>query len=308
MVDLNEFNNLNKNLEFNWNSSNEQLLSEPFIYLNSNQGKQFRLKLIGAFNYWLKLDNHHLTIITQVIDKLHNASLLIDDIEDDSDKRRGLPVAHRIYGIPSTINTANYIYFQALSDLNSLNDLNLINIVNDELINLHRGQGMDLYFRDNHICPSTKEYLEMVNNKTGGLLRLAGRLMLSKSSSNLNLIPLINIIGVLFQIRDDYCNLFEISYTKNKGFAEDISEGKFSYPIIHGILTDTQSNQIINILKQRTKDDDLKLYLVNYLNTKTKSADFTLSVINHLHKQAIDEINELGGNNDLISILNDLKL
>ncbi|TIA72860.1 hypothetical protein E3P91_01801 [Wallemia ichthyophaga] len=298
MVNLHEFDNLNKNLDFNWSRHNENKLLEPFVYLNSNQGKQFRLKLIDAFNIWLNLDKTHLSIITNVIDKLHNASLLIDDIEDDSDKRRGLPVAHRIYGIPSTINTANYIYFQALSDLHSLEDFNLINIVNQELINLHRGQGMDLYFRDNHICPSTKEYLEMVNNKTGGLLRLAVRLMLSKSPSNLNLIPLINIIGVLFQIRDDYCNLFESSYTKNKGFAEDISEGKFN----------NKSNQIINILKQRTKDDDLKLYLINYLNTKTKSADFTLSVINHLHQQAIDEIIKLGGNNDLINILNDLKL
>lgn len=45
---------------------------------------------------------------------LHNASLLIDDIEDNSNLRRGIPVAHNIYGVPQTINSANYVYFLGL--------------------------------------------------------------------------------------------------------------------------------------------------------------------------------------------------
>ena len=54
----------------------------------------------------------------------------------------------------------------------------------EELINLHRGQGMDLFWRDTLRCPREDEYLEMVGNKTGGLFRLAVRLMQSKSNSN----------------------------------------------------------------------------------------------------------------------------
>lgn len=53
----------------------------------------------------------------------------------------------------------------------------------DELINLHRGQGMDLFWRDSLTCPTEEEYIEMVNNKTGGLLRLAVKLMQACSSS-----------------------------------------------------------------------------------------------------------------------------
>jgi geranylgeranyl diphosphate synthase, type III len=45
---------------------------------------------------------------------LHNASLLIDDIQDNSKLRRGAPVAHSIYGVPLTINAANYVYFLAM--------------------------------------------------------------------------------------------------------------------------------------------------------------------------------------------------
>ena len=56
-------------------------------------------------------------------------------------------------------------------------------LIIDELINLHRGQGMDLYWRDSLSCPTEQEYIEMVNNKTGGLLRLAVKLMQACSSS-----------------------------------------------------------------------------------------------------------------------------
>ena len=55
----------------------------------------------------------------------------------------------------------------------------------DELINLHRGQGMDLFWRDSLTCPTEEEYVEMVNNKTGGLLRLAVKLMQACSSSDM---------------------------------------------------------------------------------------------------------------------------
>ena len=47
----------------------------------------------------------------------------------------------------------------------------------EELLNLHRGQGLEIHWRDNSSCPSMEEYVEMIGNKTGGLLRLAVRLM-----------------------------------------------------------------------------------------------------------------------------------
>ncbi len=53
-------------------------------------------------------------MIGDLIEMLHNASLLIDDIQDNSKLRRGSPVAHNIYGVPLTINAANYVYFLAM--------------------------------------------------------------------------------------------------------------------------------------------------------------------------------------------------
>lgn len=86
-------------------------------------------------------------------------------------------MAHRIFGIAQTINSANYAYFLAQQELAKLGSPHAFEIFTEEMLNLHRGQGMDLYWRDALVCPTEEEYLTMVQNKTGGLFRVAVRLM-----------------------------------------------------------------------------------------------------------------------------------
>ena len=76
--------------------------------------------LIDAFNVWLAIPAARVAEIKAIISRLHNASLLVDDIEDGSQLRRGKPVAHAIFGVPSTLNAANYVYFLALADAHRL--------------------------------------------------------------------------------------------------------------------------------------------------------------------------------------------
>ena len=92
-------------------------------------------------------------------------------------------MAHNIFGTPQTINSANYVYFLALEEVQKLHNLSAIDVYVKELLNLHRGQGMDLFWRDTLTCPSEEEYLEMVGNKTGGLFRLAVKLMQAESDT-----------------------------------------------------------------------------------------------------------------------------
>lgn len=80
----------------------------------------------------------------EIIGDLHNASLMIDDIEDNSKLRRGVPVAHHIFGVPSVINGANYAYILALERCHALNSRDAMDVFVGELLNLHRGQGHDI--------------------------------------------------------------------------------------------------------------------------------------------------------------------
>jgi len=264
--------------------------------------------MVAAFNDWLQVPQEQLVVITRIVGMLHSASLLMDDVEDDSQLRRGIPVAHKIYGVPQTINTANYVYFLAYKELFALRDpgnadQRLEDIVNDEFLNLHRGQGLDLFWRDSLTCPTEGEYIDMVNNKTGGLLRLAVKLMMAKSSNNVDYVPLVNLIGIYFQIRDDYMNLQSDQYAVNKGFAEDLSEGKFSFPIVHAVRANTSNRQVLNVLQKRPSTPTTKRYVVDYMRDRTKSFQYTWKVLDTLERQAREEIRRLGGNPKLEALM-----
>ncbi|KAL3479743.1 isoprenoid synthase domain-containing protein [Aspergillus californicus] len=279
-----------------WSDENEKVIMGPYEYMLQHPGKDLRRQMIHAFDAWLKVPPESLTIINKVIAMLHTASLLIDDVEDNSLLRRGTPVAHSIYGTAQTINSANYVYFLALQEVQKLKSSTAIDIYAQELLNLHRGQGMDLFWRDTLTCPTEEEYLEMVGNKTGGLFRLAVKLMQAESSSGKDCVALVNVMGLVFQICDDYLNLSSTQYTKNKGLCEDLTEGKFSYPIIHSIRSDPSNHQLINILRQKPKDDDVKLYALKYME-KTGSFQHTKRVVQELRTRAlrlIDDIDDSG--------------
>ncbi|KAL2115714.1 hypothetical protein VTJ04DRAFT_9969 [Mycothermus thermophilus] len=277
-----------------WSDEKDRILTGPYDYLNGNPGKDFRSALVRAFDAWLEVPPESLEIITRVVSMLHTASLLVDDVEDYSQLRRGLPVAHSIFGIPQTINSSNYIYFCALQELLKLKNPKAVSIFTEELLNLHRGQGMDLFWRDTLTCPTEDDYLEMVGNKTGGLFRLGIKLMQAESRSLVDCVPLVNIIGLIFQIADDYHNLFNSQYTANKGMCEDLTEGKFSFPVIHSIRSNPGDMQLLNILRQKTENEEVKRYAVAYMES-TGSFEYTRKVLDVLIARArrmADEVDD----------------
>jgi len=153
------------------------VLLEPYFHIANVPGKNVRSKLIDAFNIWLEVPDEKLVVVKEVVAMLHNASLLIDDIEDNSTLRRGVPTSHTIYGLPLTINAANYMYFEAMKKVRDLGSPEALGAFIEELMNLHNGQGLDIYWRENLLCPTEAEYRRMVIDKTGGLFRLAVSLM-----------------------------------------------------------------------------------------------------------------------------------
>ncbi|KZL78881.1 polyprenyl synthetase [Colletotrichum incanum] len=277
-----------------WPEEKDKVITGPFDYLSALPGKDFRAQLIQAFNVWLEVPQESIDVITNVVGMLHTASLLIDDVEDSSSLRRGLPVAHNIFGVAQTINSANYIYFCALQELQRLKNPKTISIFAEELVHLHRGQGMDLFWRDTLTCPTEEDYLEMVGNKTGGLFRLGIKLMQAESRSLTDCVELVNLMGLIFQIRDDYMNLSSKEYSDNKGMCEDLTEGKFSFPIIHSIRSDPSNLQLINILGQKTNDVEVKRFAVARMEN-TGSFEYTKQVVGVLIDRArklADDIDE----------------
>lgn len=317
----------------------DPLLLEPFHYVNSVPGKDVRGKLIDCFQLWLqvpttntrisKQEEHQegqhegqheeeyeiLQTIKDIVADLHNASLLIDDIEDNSKLRRGQPVAHNIFGIPPVINCANYVYFIALEKCQKRlsspscvggGNPKAMEVFISELLNLHRGQGYDIMWRDTLHCPTEEQYCQMVLDKTGGLFRLAVGLIQAFATKNqdMNFIPLVNNLGLYFQIRDDLINLSDEEYFKSKSYCEDLTEGKFSFPIIHCITKQKKENdtRLLSILKKKTEDIDVKKYAQSLMK-QAGSLSYTRDKCIALKKDILKQIEALGGNQPLEKLI-----
>lgn len=144
----------------------------------------------------------------------------------------------------------------------------------------------------------------MVKDKTGGLFRLAVGLMQAFATTNktVDYTTIVDNLAMYFQIRDDYINLADEEYMKSKSFCEDLTEGKFSYPIIHHIRTNPNDTRLISILKQRTEDIDVKRYAQGLMKDSGSMA-YTREKCISLKNQVLQDITSLGGNEPLLKLI-----
>ncbi|HAK68385.1 MAG TPA: polyprenyl synthetase family protein [Treponema sp.] len=178
--------------------------------------------------------------LVPLVEFIHTASLIHDDIEDKADTRRGKPAAHITYGTDTAINAASWLYFEASTCIDTLSlsaeeKLRFYSLYAKETRRLHLGQAMDIsWHRDYESFPTPAEYMAMVQCKTGTLASLASQLgILAAGGSEkeaLDAGATAAKIGAGFQIIDDVLNLTTGNPGKKRG--DDIVEGKKSLPVL----------------------------------------------------------------------------
>ena len=196
--------------------------------------------------------------ITSLVEFVHTASLIHDDIEDNADLRRGKPAAHITYGLDTALNAASWLYFEAPVCINRLQapesfKLELYKTYTNELRRLHLGQAMDIFWHRNpEFFPAQEEYLAMVKCKTGTLASLAAKLGCLAGGLTLdeaeNFGGIAADIGIGFQIIDDVINLTTGNPGKKRG--DDIVEGKKSLPVlIHAAERPEDRQKVADFMK-----------------------------------------------------------
>lgn len=201
--------------------------------------------------------------ITPLVEFVHTASLVHDDIEDSADTRRGQPAAHITYGIDQALNAASWLYFEASCCLKKLNlspaaEMAYYSLYAQELRRLHLGQAMDIsWHRTHEDFPSIEEYFAMVRLKTGTLSSLAAKTGVLAGGGDKEWSELAGTtaaeIGVGFQILDDVKNLTTGNPGKKRG--DDIVEGKKSLPVLLHIEKFPEDKKKISELFQAARNE-----------------------------------------------------
>jgi geranylgeranyl diphosphate synthase type 3 len=247
----------------------EDILLEPVNYYKRQKGKNIRKVLGDLFGKLLGVSSSNIELVNDITNDFHNASLVIDDIEDNGTLRRNEPCAHLKYGIPLSINSGYYSIFKSLNQITQNFSQQTSNKIISYLHYLHEGQGMDIYYTQNKVIPTLEEYEKMVVYKTGYAFIMNLELLMDKSTNVIfrknyeKVKDILILFSLFFQIRDDYINLTDIDYWKEKGFCQDFDEEKISYLITYfqneNIKNNKPNPNIIELMKDKSKEGKIKI-------------------------------------------------
>ncbi|SPB50400.1 unnamed protein product [Aspergillus niger] len=237
-----------------------KVLQQPINYLRSVPSKNIRGTIIQALNLWLNAPESVATQVEDLIGHLHDSSLLLDDIQDNSELRRGRPTAYRVFGVAQTINAATHALTQAF----------------EKVVPLMKPGTSHGFFG---------EFPSKNGDETGALFCLASNLLYIQGSfsaeaiKQTDLSDLMISLGQYFQARDDYINLASTKYQEQKGFAQDLDEGKLSLPLIHLLTQSPNAALIENIQQERARHGKL-------------SADLKQLILDEMRNEKILQLTE----------------
>ena len=312
--------NSQENLDVLSDSVLDDLL-EPVIYYKNLPGKNIRKSITLSIGEKFNINQDLINFTYQFIDDLHNASLIIDDIQDNSQLRRNAPTCHLKYGIPMSIGAASLFIFKKLKEYNhkvlSIIDYDIFKkkkneyrfldpkvikmhvhyLLSNKILNMiylmNLGQQLDVYWTYKKEIPSIQEYYYMIENKTGKLFTIIIEIFyeltnnISHSEYN-KYITLLNKLALFFQIRDDYINLTDPTYWKAKGFCEDFDEKKYSFILIHfyhdNTINQNQKERFFKLFNKKKLSIKKKFKLLKIMN-QSNSIHYTYQYLTNLQKE-----------------------
>ncbi len=247
-------------------------LQEASIYLTKAGGKMLRpaLSLITAEAVGGQKENA--LKAGSAIELIHTFSLIHDDIMDDDDMRRGMPSVHKVWGEDVAILAGDTLFSKAFEIIiNSDKELtshaqinNALAAVADACVKICEGQALDMGF-ENRFDVTEDEYMEMIFKKTGALIAAATKVGAIMGGASDEVIDAMyeygRLIGLAFQIQDDYLDLASDEETLGKPIGSDIGKGKMTIIAINGLSSAGEdSEKLLEILKdENNSQEDIDL-------------------------------------------------
>jgi len=228
----------------------EQFISElddrdaSMLYKKLPRGKRLRAKLI------LKIAGNSLTTVktAAIVEMIHAASLLHDDVIDDAFIRRGKPSLNAIYGNKTSIMFGDVLYSKGFYELNDI-DREVSKVISNAVIQLSLGERNDILLSEyfNH---DKEKYLKMIYQKTASLMEAsaeAAALLAGKPRDIYRTYG--RNLGVAFQMIDDLLDVTQTAEQLGKPAMHDYEEGKATLPFIYlyEALSSEDQNRLISL-------------------------------------------------------------
>ena len=284
------------------------LINKVIKYISKKKGKQLRptLTLLCAKISGKPTQNTYYS--AALVEILHVATLIHDDVVDESDLRRGWPSINRIWKNKISILVGDYMFSKALSNIIHLRDFDALDLLSSTAERLSQGEILQI---EKAIKKEMSEqiYYEMIGDKTASLFSSAcklGGMSVGADVQKLNaLYQFGEYLGISFQIKDDLFDVIGKLDEVGKPIGFDVKKNMLTLPFIHLIKNSANKKKIISNIRYHAKRNEFEK--IRTMISNSGSLDYTnqqLEKFTNLAKKELDIFPDSGEKDALINILN----
>ena len=252
-------------------SSDVELATEVSSYIVKSGGKRIRPTITILIARALNYRGKELINLATAIELLHTATLIHDDVVDQSEIRRGKTSIHKKWDNAHGVLVGDFVYSKAFQLMASLKNTRIIQTLAKSTNRISEGEILQLNFLDSANIKET-DYFEIIGRKTAELFKASAHTAALLAEAEENLIKIscefAFALGIVFQLRDDLLDYSGNELKTGKRIGKDFLEGKITLPLIQAFnLADPED---LNLIKKAFEArDERKLQEV--INIITKS-------------------------------------
>ncbi|MFQ5637810.1 MAG: polyprenyl synthetase family protein [bacterium] len=247
--------------------ANVFLVDKVIQYLIIHKGKRLRPILVILTSRLhngngVALDARNLKAAA-IMELLHTASLVHDDVIDSSHQRRGVPSVNSIWKNKVSVLMGDYLFSKALLAMLSLKSMRAYEIISETAERMARGELLGLE-RSKDYWINEEVYFKLISDKTASLLAAACQLGACASDENETVLDTMREfgenLGIAFQIRDDLLDLLGVEKKTGKPIGNDIRDNKITLPLIYALkqAEKREARRVIRLIKRSGKKQALK--------------------------------------------------
>lgn len=269
------------------------LINQLGHYIISGGGKRIRpLIAVLAANAVGYKGQEHITCAA-FVEFIHTATLLHDDVVDESDMRRGRETANARFGNAASVLVGDFIYTRAFQMMASLRSLDVLQVMSDATNVIAEGEVQQLMNINN---PETTEanYMQVIYSKTARLFEAASQCSAIVSGADQATVIAMRdygrYLGTAFQLVDDILDYSANAEQLGKNIGDDLAEGKPTLPLLHAMRSGNlqQAALIREAIEQGGKREALDEILA--IMAEHKSLDYTMERAKQEAQKAVDAL------------------
>ena len=280
--------------------SNVPLLNRITHYIIKRKGKQMRPMFIFLFSKLLNkgIVNEKVYRGASVIELIHTATLIHDDVVDDSKRRRGFFSINAIWKNKIAVLVGDFLLSRGMILCIENKDYDHLDIISESVKKMSEGELLQIE-KSRSLDIDETVYFEIIKKKTASLISSCCKIAAVSVTKQKKIIESVSKIGenigIAFQIKDDLFDYGKRKIGKPRGI--DIKEKKLTLPLIYTLneVDNRKRKWIINSIKKHSRDKSRIKEIISLVK-ETGGLEYAIEKMNYFHKIALEDLNKLPDN------------